>query len=256
MFHLKTTNMLTGFVTFDPVSSVESSAKEFFAQYCESKGYDYNLVTLTAGGVGHDYRYELVFEDSLYAVLILREGLIGDSDIYFFPYEEKARRFFDRAVSEHEYVIDPDSLDESEAENIVYKDDNMVTFYAGYCSELDSYMENCTTNIIFQKLEGAVHDTHFLLNYGEGYEYSLITGTDKDTSAELMKLHDELIKLGEDLEYIIDPEDESTWEDEKIGTIYSKETKYTPEGDVIFCEYYFYFGSESSYIRQGKINLL
>lgn len=56
---IEITTMSTGEVTTKIFTS-NADAFTYFAQWCDERGYDYDYATCQAGGIGHDYRIELI----------------------------------------------------------------------------------------------------------------------------------------------------------------------------------------------------
>lgn len=38
----------------------EKDCRNFFSEWCDERGYEYDADSLDAGGIGHDYRIEII----------------------------------------------------------------------------------------------------------------------------------------------------------------------------------------------------
>lgn len=186
--------------------------------------------------------------------VMVAEQLTGDSRVMFFTTPELAKKAFDD-LTQPLISVCMDTYYDTDEQDVFYytKEGKGVRFNSGELEELDELIGD--TNVYYEWGTVDVTDdvTHYVAQFSEWVDESDIDFYNKDTAVIRHKsLIDEGLQVAEDHHgYIIDRNDQSTWENAERGTIFSEDVHTSPNHIDTF------FGYSDVYytIRSGEIKI-
>ena len=188
--------------------------------------------------------------------LMVAEQLTGDSRVMFFTTPELAKQGFDNITQPLIKIwADMGCNPHYDDDDVFYsvKDGKGIRFNSGQLEELDELIGH--TNVYYEwgTVDVADDVTHYVAQFSEWVDESDIDFYTKDTAViRHNSLIDEGLQIAEDHHgYIIDRNDQSTWENAERGTLFSEDVHTSPNHIDTF------FGYSDVYytIRRGEIKI-
>lgn len=163
---------------------------------------------------------------TLHFVLIAK-SLTGDSEVRFFNNRLKAEHFFNTNTQPLLEICERNELEEDEVFNFG-ADKHIVRFNSGYHSELDTNLGHCHHYYYLAEIEVDDDVTHYFVEFSELVDESTIQFFNEQQAKEIwnQRIDEDIVIADGHYGYIIDRNDETTWEDEDGMTLY-QETHYS-----------------------------
>jgi hypothetical protein len=169
----------------------------------------------------------------LHFVLIAKH-LTGDSEVVFFPSRLKAERFFNIKVAPLLEICERNELEEDDAYSFG-QTKNIVRFDSGYNEELDLALNECNHYYYLGQVEVEDDVDTYIADFSEWVDESTIEFYKK--SDAIIKYNDKVdegIVMSNDRSMDINRYDQSTWETEDNGTVFSETDNDDGSTDAFF----------------------
>jgi hypothetical protein len=190
----------------------------------------------------------------LHYVLIAKH-LPSDSEVSFFPTREQADAFFNSCVEPLLKVCVDNELEEDEAYSYG-QTKNIVRFDSGYDEELDGLLGECNHYYYVNSVEVADDVNTFIAEFSEWVDESTIEFFNKETAIiKYNDMVDDTLQIMNDSHrYGVNRYDNTTWETDDNGTLFSEIDNEDGSTDAFFGFTEVYFTYRIGEIKIGGDN--